>query len=80
MARQAATTFSGLLKKEKTQQVNFRVTEGLLGELEQLDKRLATEAPDQQFDRSLVVEKALRDAVRAANAQLDKLSSGNGRA
>lgn len=71
MARSSAV--SVLQRKEKTGQAAFRLTQGLIDSLATLDERIKKEAPDMEFNRNDVVEKALKDAVKAANEGLDEL-------
>lgn len=68
MGRRAA---GGLVAKPEPETLKVQVPRDLLDQLGALDERLSREAPDMQFDRSAVVEDALRTAVRKANQSLD---------
>jgi metal-responsive CopG/Arc/MetJ family transcriptional regulator len=76
MARTSA--ISVLQKKEKTQQLQVRIGEAVIESLMKLDERIKKEAPEMEFNRSEVVEKALRDAVREANSALDEMRKNGG--
>jgi hypothetical protein len=71
MAR--GSTVSVLQKKEKSQQVTFRLSATAATDLSNLEKRIETEAPDQEFNRNAIVENALREAIKEANSSLDAL-------
>ena len=60
------------MKETKTKTVAFKIPDQLHARLEDLDKRLATEAPDAEFDRGEICIRALEDAVAQANDELDK--------
>jgi hypothetical protein len=68
MGRRAA---AGLVAKPEPETLKVQIAKDLVEELAALDQRLAAEAPAMQFDRSAVVEDALRNAVRKANQTLD---------
>jgi hypothetical protein len=78
MAMARSSAVSVLQRKEKTGQAAFRLTQGLIDSLAALDERIKKEAPDMEFNRNDVVEKALKDAVRAANEGLDEIRTSGG--
>ena len=64
-------TALGLVAKPVPETLKVQIPKDLLENLNRLDERLATEAPDMQFDRAAVVEDALRDALKQAHQTLD---------
>ena len=69
------------IKRKGVEKQNFtvKIDQELLDDLTALEERLAKEAPDHQVSRPDVVESALREFIKDANAQLDKLAkSGEG--
>lgn len=71
MARRAA---AGLVAKPEPETLKVQVAKDLVEELAALDQRIAKEAPAMQFDRSAVVEDALRNAIRKATVTLDEMA------
>jgi hypothetical protein len=68
MGRRAA---GGLVAKPEPETLKVQIARDLVEQMAILDQRIAKEAPAMQFDRSAVVEDALRAAVRKANQTLD---------
>ena len=62
---------AGLVAKPEPETLKVLVPKDLIETLTTLDARLASEAPDMQFDRAADGEDALRSAVRKANQTLD---------
>lgn len=60
----------GLVAKPEPETLKVQVAKDLVEELNRFDARLAKEAPEMVFDRSAVVEDALRIALRKANLAL----------
>lgn len=54
--------------------VGFRIDPRIEKELTQLTHRLEREAPHLTFDKSAIVQEALRAAIASANAELDALN------
>jgi hypothetical protein len=64
-------TALGLVAKPVPETLKVQIPKDLLENLNQLDERLAREAPDMRFDRAAVVEDALRIALKQAHQTLD---------
>ena len=71
MARSPAV--SVLQRKEKSQQLQFRLSQQVVESLNQVEERIKEETTDMEFNRNQVVEVALLRAVREANDALDEL-------
>ena len=58
--------------------VQFKIDPSIESQLRALDERIAREAPDKVLDRNVVVEEALREAIREATEFLDGLKGTDG--
>lgn len=68
---------SGVLKVVKVKKAcTIRIDSDLDDEITQFEERLKNEAPNHVFDRSSIVEDALRDALDQARAELDDMVPG----
>jgi predicted transcriptional regulator len=71
MARPKSLEVLKVIRPRKV--VSIRIDADLDERILQLEERLKTEAPHCQFDRSAIVEDALREALATATRELDEL-------